>query len=68
MGLKDLFKRWTKAEDERALERAERESSMTPVEREVDQEDYEARKDDIRIAGSFQGSEALDASRDELED
>ena len=46
MGLKDLFKRWSKAEDERAIERAEEDSRGTAYEREVEQEDYEARKQD----------------------
>lgn len=47
MGLKDLFSRWSKGEDERAVERAEEESHMTPLERDVDQEDFEGRKDDV---------------------
>jgi hypothetical protein len=47
MGLKDLFSRWSKGEDERALERAEEESRMTAFERDVDQEDFEGRKDDL---------------------
>ncbi len=47
MGLKDLFRRWSKGEDERAIERAEEESRMTPYERAVDREDYEGRKDDL---------------------
>ena len=47
MGLKDLFSRWSKSEDERAIERAEEESRMTPFERDLDQEDFEGRKDDL---------------------
>jgi hypothetical protein len=47
MGLKDLFSRWSKGEDERALERAAEESRMTPHERAVDREDFEGRKDDL---------------------
>jgi hypothetical protein len=46
MGLKDLFKRWSKAEDERAIERAEEDSRGTAHEREIEQEDFEARKQD----------------------
>jgi hypothetical protein len=47
MGLKDLFRRWSKDEDERAIERAEEETRMTPFERDVDREDFEGRKDDL---------------------
>jgi hypothetical protein len=47
MGLRDLLSRWTKSEDERAIERAREESTMTPYERDVDQEDFEGRKDDL---------------------
>ena len=47
MGLKDLFKRWSKAEDARAIERAEEESGDTPYERDVAAEDFEARKQDV---------------------
>ena len=47
MGLKDLFSRWSKSEDDRAIERAEEESRMTPFERDLDQEDFEGRKDDL---------------------
>ncbi|HVU78216.1 MAG TPA: hypothetical protein VHC67_11575 [Gaiellaceae bacterium] len=49
MGLKDLFRRWSKSEDERAIERAEVEARMTPVERATDSEDFEAHKDDAKI-------------------
>lgn len=41
---------------------------MTPVERDVDQEDFEARKDDTLVERDFAGSEALDTARDDLED
>jgi hypothetical protein len=47
MGLKDLFSRWSKGEDARAIERAEEESRMTPFERDVDREDFEGRKEDL---------------------
>lgn len=47
MGLKDFFRRWSKGEDERAVERAEEESRMTPLQRDVDREDFEGRKDDV---------------------
>ncbi len=65
MGLKDLFSRWTKGEDTRATERAERESQMTPQERAVDQEDFEARKDDTAAASSWAGREAEGAASGE---
>ena len=61
MGLLSFFKRWSKGEDERALERAESESRMTPLERDVAHEDYEGRKDDSYIGGSFAGAEAMEA-------
>ena len=67
MGLKDLFRRWSKERDADALARAERESTMTEREREIDQEDYEARKDDLRIGGSWAGAEAEGAASDDLE-
>jgi hypothetical protein len=60
MGILSFFKRWSKAEDERALERAEGETRMTSLERDTDREDYEGRKDDSYIAGSFAGAEAME--------
>lgn len=47
MGRKDVFSRWPKGEDERAIERAEEESRMTTFERDLDLEDFEGRKDDV---------------------
>jgi hypothetical protein len=67
MGLKDLFSRWTKGEDRRAVERAELESQMTPEERAVDQEDFEGRKDDTFGASSWAGREAEGASSGDLD-
>jgi hypothetical protein len=67
MGLKDLFSRWTKGEDRRAVERAQRESAMTPRERAVDREDFEARKDDTAAGSSWAGSEATRAAADDLD-
>jgi hypothetical protein len=64
MGLKDLFSRWSKGEDRRAVERAERESQMTGYERAVDSEDFEARKDDTAATSRWPGSEAAAASDD----
>ena len=68
MGLKDLFSRWTKSEDERAIERANLESQMSPEERAHDREDFEARKDDIAADSSWAGREAEGAARGELDD
>jgi hypothetical protein len=68
MGLKDLFSRWTKSEDQRAIDRAEDESRMSPEERAFDQEDFEGRKDDVAAGSSWAGREAEGAERGELED
>jgi hypothetical protein len=56
MGFFDFFKRWSKGEDERALERAGEETRMTPHERDVFEEDYEAQKDDVRVEERYPGS------------
>jgi hypothetical protein len=66
MRLKEFFSRWSRSEDARAIERAQRESRMTEVERAVDQEDYEARKDDIAVGSRFTGAEAEEAASDDL--
>ncbi|HEY5296121.1 MAG TPA: hypothetical protein VIJ70_11655 [Gaiellaceae bacterium] len=68
MGLKDLLQRWTKSRDANALAKAEAESQMTPAERDVDQEDFEARKDDTLMKRSYAASEAEDVAEGELED
>jgi hypothetical protein len=69
MGLKRFFSRWTKGEDARALERADEETRMTPEERDVAEEDYEARKDDMRTAGtSYAGFDATEVARNEVDD
>jgi len=68
MGLTDLFRRWFKARDAGALERAEDETRMTPYERDVDREDFEARKDDIRADNTFAGRAAEEAAEGELEE
>lgn len=67
MGLKDLFSRWTKGEDERAVERAKLESQMSAQERAVDQEDFEARKDDLAAGSTWAGREAEGAASDDLD-
>lgn len=68
MGLTDLFNRWRKGEDSRAIDRAELESQMTPEERAFDQEDFEARKDDTASDSSWAGREAEGAARAEIDD
>lgn len=68
MGLKDLFSRWTKGEDRRVTERAELESRMTPYERDLDQEDFEGRKDDTAATSNWAGREAEGAATDEIND
>ena len=40
---------------------------MTPDERSVDREDFEARKDDIAAGASPAGSEAAEAASDDLD-
>jgi hypothetical protein len=66
MGLKDLFSRWMQGEDRRATERAELESRMTAKERAFDQEDFEARKDDVAAGSTWAGREAEGAASDDL--
>jgi len=68
MGIKELFQRWTKSRDAQALPQGEAESRMTPAERDVDQEDFEARKDDVLMERSYAASEAEEAAEAELED
>jgi hypothetical protein len=67
MGLKAFFSRWSKGEDERAVERADRESGMSPVERARDSQDYEARKDDVAAQSGWAGSEAIDSAGDDVD-
>jgi hypothetical protein len=67
MGLRDIFNRWSKGEDSRAIDRAELESRMTREERAFDQEDFEARKDDTAADSSLAGREAEGSARGELD-
>ena len=67
MGLKAFFQRWSKAEDAAAIERAEEESRMTPYEREVDREDFEARKDDLLITRNPAGAGAEETAAEDLD-
>jgi hypothetical protein len=65
MGLKELFSRWSKKEDQRAIENAKLESDMTPAERATNGEDFEARKEDLAVGSSFAGSGAEAAASDD---
>ncbi len=67
MGLKDVFRRWSKGEDERALERAEEETRMTPVEQALDSEDFEGKKEDLAVFNDRRGAEAGDAAADDFD-
>jgi hypothetical protein len=59
--LKRLRAWWNKDE----LERAEEETQMTPAERDVAEEDFEARKDDVATTGGYiGGGGAADYERD----
>jgi hypothetical protein len=55
MGLKDLFKRWSKAEDERVTELAEEDAR----DRDFDREDFEGRKQDTWTADHTPEDELL---------
>ena len=68
MGLKRFFSRWTHGEDDRALERADEETQMTAPERDVDREDYEERKDDIKTDASYAGFDAAEVAQNEVDD
>lgn len=68
MGLKNLFARWRESADRQKLERVAEESQMTPLERAVDQEDYQARKDDTYVFDqTFAGAEAASTVDDDVE-
>ena len=60
----DIFRRlrawWNKDE----LERADEETRMTPAERDVAEEDYEAGKDDAALRGGYLGRSAADYESD----
>jgi hypothetical protein len=65
MGLKNFFSRWSKGEDEDAIERAEQQSRMTPYERDLDQsEGLAGRQTDSFISNSWAGSEAIRSTDD----
>ena len=58
--------RFWQSDKDRLTEKAIEESRMTPYERDVDQEDYEGRKEDLQLQRDYAGSEALDVARDDL--
>ena len=65
MGLKNFFSRWSKAEDDDAIERAQEQSRMTPYERDLDQsEGLVGRQTDSFISNSWAGSEAIRSTDD----
>ncbi len=66
MGLRDILRRWSTTEDDRAVERAVEESQMTPIERDIDRKDFEGRKDDLAAGSSRAGAAAEDAASDDL--
>jgi len=65
MKLKQLFQRWSKGEDARAVERAKEESLQAPHERGTGS-DFEARKDDIEATRGAAGAAAADVASEDL--
>ena len=61
MGLLRRLSAWWNRD---ALERAEEETRMTQAERDVAEEDYEARKDDVAVHGGPLGRGDADYERD----
>ena len=61
MGLLRRLSAWWNRD---ALERAEEETRMTQAERDVAEEDYEARKDDVAVQGGPLGRGDADYERD----
>ena len=60
MGLRNLFRRWSKDEDADAIERAEEQSRMTAYERDLDQsEGLEGHKTDTMVDNRLAGLELL---------
>jgi hypothetical protein len=59
-----LFRRLSALWNRDSLERAEEETRMTPIERDVAEEDYEARKDDVAARDSFLAGGAADYESD----
>jgi hypothetical protein len=61
MSLLRRFRAWWNKD---ALTRAEEETRMTEAERDVAEEDYEARKDDVAVRSDFLAGGAADYERD----
>ena len=59
-----IFRRLSAWWNRDALERAEEETRMTPIERDVAEEDYEARKDDEVARDGLLGGGAADYEAD----
>ena len=68
MGLKDIWRSWSKGEDRRALERAEDAEHMTPLERDVANEDYEGSQGRPDAFNRRAGAAAIDAAGDDLDE
>lgn len=67
MGLREIWRNWSKTEDRRAVERADEASRLTPAEREFSNEDFEGRKEDLSTFNTRAGSEAADTAREDLD-
>jgi hypothetical protein len=67
MGLKELFSRWSKSEDARAVAR-ERDSELNPSSRDVNDEDFEGHKDNLSAGSQRTGAAAEAASSGDLAD
>ncbi len=67
-GIEALLQPLDPGEDDRALERADEETQMTAPERDVDREDYEERKDDIKTDASYAGFDAAEVAQNEVDD
>lgn len=61
MSLLRRFRAWWSKD---ALERSDEETRMTESERDVAEEDYEARKDDVAVRGDLFAGGAADYERD----
>jgi hypothetical protein len=62
MSFIDKLRSWWRKDE---LETAEEEARMTPAERDVAEEDYEARKDDAAIGVTYAGGEMAGADFEE---
>jgi hypothetical protein len=67
MGLKDIWHRWSKGEDRRALERSDEEGHMSHLERDIADEDFESRRDDVSAFNRIGGQAAIDAAGEDVD-